>query len=378
MNESLLRVDLREYVRGLWRSKRLIFGGTAASVLIMAAFTWAVPRLYAVTARIDAGSIAVVQPERFNLFLEAVDRNEFVVAGAMFTGTSPKALMVRFKPASTIDLDILTRNPADAVARLPKLADGVVNALNIRLDEYVQIRRAADDRAAMARKNALAQWTQLRQMIVPKGKALDDTIRAARADETRAAARRAALVAAASRRVERLLAQDSTQDSQAAARQIESAVAPLRDADDAELARAAETRRAAEEALARHQLALSKVEPGPTAPDAATAGGRKERLLEVASSYAQNDADIAQAAGQAATALAELEDAYRGVQGPPLSALRQAAITIGPSLPLRPAWPRPVVNLTIACLFGFAASLLAAGFRMRTGIRPDSEARSVP
>ena len=363
-----LRVDLREYVWLLWKSRRLLVAGTAASVLLMAALTWAVPRFYRVSLRIDAGTIALLQYPELNLLIEAVDRNQFPADGAMFTEMVPKALTVRFRPPTSIDFEVMTKDPADAVARLPKLADAVVKELNARFTRYQQGRVALYAEIEQAQTDARAKWAALRLMLEVQSVAAGEAFLAARADEARLTASRTALTLAATKGIEHLLADGG--DGSTVAREVERAVAQIGDLTNVELSRAAERGQRAQRARERPDRALAMLTPASvTASNEAAARAFEELLGEVGSLYRQEQPEIARAVQETATAFNTLAGGYQAVYGPELSALKGPSLQIPVAMPTQPAWPRPAVNLAIAFLFGLVASLLAAGLRARAELR---------
>lgn len=423
-----LQQDLREYLDILWRGKGLIIGGTIACLVIMAAYTWAVPRLFLIRTQIDAGTIAVLEPSELNLLLEAVERDEFRVEGGRFTETAPKALTVAFNAPSTIRLQALTTHPASGFQRLMVLAPAVVKELNRRLALHQRQRDRADENARTVRADAIKSLQWLTRVVDQRSAWASAAALAARTDAERLAARRSQAQLMAVVRLRRILAAmrarlqllESEQHPSSAAvnrrREAGDAVVALEDvletmrldldptqrdnlfavlersdkftraidrlsfvtepalaylpamfreiaSYDMDIARAVDAQRMAERVIHEDERALSLLSSRSSFPAAAAATEMQKTLDDMGKLYAQDDTTTP-AIEKTKTRFQELAGAYRtldAIREEPAT-LRPASIVIPPALPARPAWPRPLVNLAIALLFGFFGSSVAVAF----------------
>ena len=191
MNTSTPRSDLSEYVAVLWGSRNVILLATAGSVIVMSAFTWAMPRLYVVRSEIDAGVLAQAQPVETNLLVEAIDRSQFTVQGGLFPESMPKGLTVSWRPPSTMILEAKSTDPGDARRRLQVLTAAVDAELEARFRRYALQRARTQERAVTAPAGAKARLLRLKQLMDERSAAAITSAAEAHAGAVKAASERA-------------------------------------------------------------------------------------------------------------------------------------------------------------------------------------------
>jgi hypothetical protein len=451
MNNSSLRSDLSEYADRLWQGRRIIVLITASCVIVMAAFTWGMPRLYLVTSQVNAGSLGYVHPLEVRLFVEAVDRNRFHVEGGTFSETAPKVLRVTNRDPSTIDLKALSPDPAGALQRLTVLTAAVQAELQVRLTAYAEDRVRVLATAAASSQRAIDLIRTLRTKLRERGFAANSLIESSRAAATGAAARRAGLQSSADVRFRPLLLKyradaigagpsAGTTGAETAAAVDEILAALVRDADasqpastlamlqrngrrvqalarigpvgeaalsdlrrvfrevsaeDGQVARAVTQQKDVESMRLRDERLLPALEvlvassqdaeirlkvyedaelqrpknqrsPPPPANAFLTSQDveKLRRVLDDAEhSYDNADDPIAPAVQETRAAVASLVVALHGAEGARARpVLTPPFVSAAPVLFPKAVWPRPLVNVAIAFLFGLVASVILATF----------------
>lgn len=423
-----LRSDLSDYFGILWNGRWAILIGTALAMLIMSAFTWAMTPFYGVTSEIDAGSLALARPKDLNLLVEAVDRNQFPVEGGRFPETTPKALTVTFRPPWTMKLIAVTTNQADALRRLDVLTHAVKAELDMRFSTYVANRTTIESRPKFlqadleTRRQALL--IQLRDRMATDA----DTIARSKTDAARAAGRLSSLqtTARAAYREQCIVLRDrlmlasdreavSSLDEIMAAfggegqaqppatlegvmalnRRRLDAIERLRktgapflpelsrrfsdmNVAEGQFARAAALRRAAERRYQVDGRAIAAVETLAVF-DQRSLESAKTALTQEHGEYMKDSDPLATSVKELigiATVLSAALNAADVSRAEPV--MKAPAITLlATPLPGR-LWPRPLVNLTVAFLFGLVASVLFVVFKSRALdiIRTDLPMRS--
>lgn len=417
MNSSSLRRDVSDYAAIVWRGRTFILLTTLAAVVLMIALTAALPRLYILRSEVSTGAVVNVQPVETNLFVEAVDRSEFVPEGAEFGESLTDRLTASFRAPYALVMEARVTEPADGLRRLEILTQAVFAELDARYEAAVAERARILSLAEEVQFEANSRARQLARFFEARNASAFVAAAAADADATAAAARRAALQRAAEARLRRpmLLARDrllqegnpvAITDAIAGALErlapednprmpvslfeaIERADARQRllstlgsitepvlielpllfrqiGAYDLDIARAMEARRTAEYLLRRDERAKELLAGAGAIVDAGQAEAFEKSLEDLEKFYLEtSDPFTAGAVRQTASVMRDAANGLRKAQAErdaPLLKLRPE-ITVPPAAPAGPAWPRPLVNAIIATIFGLVASVVIVVFR---------------
>ncbi|HKY22397.1 MAG TPA: hypothetical protein VJM31_14375 [Vicinamibacterales bacterium] len=428
MNTSPLRSDLSDYAGLVWGGRRIIAVVTATCVVIMAALTWAVPRIYLIRSEIDAGVLAQAQPVETNLLVEAVDRGQFIVEGGRFPESMPKGLTVTWRAPSTMILEARSIEAASALPRLEVLTAAVHAELEARFRQYTLQRVRVQENAIAVQADADARLQRLRQFFKERSAAATASRALAYAETVRAASQRASFQLATERRLRqpllrlraRLLAQPASAATGtktvvdpvviASLDDVIAAIAPDPDGTwpestsaaleredarravldrlssvpglffaelpriflqltryDLQVARAAEAQRAAERLLDRDERAeqlLNNTAPVRTVGPAETL---HKSLVDLERTYQEDDQPAARAVHGAAEIFRELVHVYQQVEAAERgpSLERVPRVIVAPVMLAQPIWPRPAVNVAVAFHFGLAGSIMFVVFTSR-------------
>lgn len=416
MNSSGLHRDVSDYAAIVWRGRTFILLTTLAAVVLMIAMTAALPRLYILRSEVSMGAVVSVEPVETNLFVEAVDRSEFVPEGAEFGESLTDRLTASFRAPYTLVMEARVTDPVDGLRRLDVMTLAVLAELNARFDAAVADRERVLGLAATAQAAAHDRARQLTRVFDERQASAFATIAAAEQAASAAAGRRAELqreaqgrltrpmlllrqrllrevtpppvTAAIAEALERLAPEDNPRmpasvveavDRAAARQRLLSTLVSVNDpvlADlplvfwqiaeyDLEIARAMESRGTAEYLLQREARAREVLAGASAAdPDGAEAFERSLERLETF--YTEtNDPATARALREAASVMRvtanALHRAKAELDAPLLK--RRPEIAVPPAAPAGPAWPRPMVNVVIAVIFGLVASIIIVVFR---------------
>lgn len=417
MNSSSLRRDVSDYAAVIWQGRTFILVMTLAAVILMVVLTAALPRLYILRSEVSTGAVVNVQPRETNLFVEAVDRSEWMPPGGEFAESITDRLTASFRPPHALVMEARVTDPADGLRRLTVLTDAVFAELNTRFDAAVAERERFLSLAQSAQLAANDGARQLARVFDERHASALAAAAAAQEAATASAARRAALqrawearlsqpmlfardrllredappafAAAIAGALERLAPEDNPRKpaslfeaiERADARQrllstlgniTESALMALPPlfrriaADDLDIARAMEAHRAAEHLIRRDERARELLAGAGAIVDPGQAEAFERSLTDLEKLYRQTgDPFAARAVRETASVVHVTANALRKAQAErdaPLLKLRPEII-VPPTLPDRPAWPRPMVNLPIALIFGFVASVVIVVFR---------------
>lgn len=423
MNSSTHRQDLADYFALLWAARWRILLVTAACVALMALLTAALPRLYVIRAEIDTGPLHQAKPVELNLLVEAIDRNQYDVPGARFNDTWDDSLTASFRAPWTLVLEVRSTDPDSAQARMNVLASAVQAELARRLEELARVRAKIEERALTVQTDVNARSRRLARLFHERTGVGVAAVTEADAAAKSAAARRVALQTSIEARYrpvlvrlrERLRASAApgrlSRSAEAALNVIEPLLAQLVPDDDPgrpesafealerldarrdlfaelgqfagtelaslpaafqqiaaldlQIARGAETRRAADHLRQRDAAAIALLASGTPVANAERAAALKTGLEGLKTTYEEaDDLATARAISETAAGLDALIKAYAEVdvqkEGPPL--VRVPAVRVTPVRPAEPAWPRPTVNLVIALMFGLVASVVVTVF----------------
>lgn len=421
MNTSFKDGDLSDYAALVWNGKRIIAAVTLGCVAVMAVLTWALPPIYLIRSVIDTGALAQAEPVETNLLVEAVDRNQFKPGADLFPETMPKGLTVSWRAPSTMILEAKSVDPVDAMRRLDTMTAAVQSELTTRFRRYATWRAGAHRQVVTLQNDANARLRRLGRLFEERSAVAAAGAGAAHAEASTAASQRAAFQLSVEARLrqplleirERWVARQAdaasglaTAKDPSVIKALDAVVASIRPDDDAgqpesiyealerddtrrdvmdalssvrasvfaalptifrristfdlRVARAAELKRSAERQLQLDEQAMLVVRRALPVQGRDAAEALLKALDDLVGTYKEDDPTAARAVTETALRFRELTKAYGDVEiageGPSLE--RVPKILVAPSMPARPIWPRPVVNLAIAFLFGLAASVI--------------------
>lgn len=394
-----------QYAAALWAGRRTMLAATAGTAVMVAVVMLALPKFYIVRSVVDAGVLLPeVQPKELKLFVEAVDRGEFVVEGGRFGDSLTDSLTAAFRPPSSIEFEARSADPARAAQRLTVLTAGVLAELEKMRTAVTDPRTAPDARVVTLLREAAARARTLATVFEGRRASAVNLAGSAGDAAARAAEQRDALRAAAASRYGRLLQSAEIGGVPApalAARELAGwlradepapSVADVLEADhrtrpwiatlvplnpgfsgltavstelvsaDLQLLSAVHARDAAHVLQQREERAVQALSAPLT--DAAAAARMQEALDALTADYrSPSETGVVAQLREMSAVLASVAVADADAQ----AVLQRMVphIVTPPAVPMAPAGPRPFVSLAITTLVALVGSALVVSIRGR-------------
>jgi hypothetical protein len=122
--------ELIDYLAVVWRWRWLVVLGTVAGVLAGGLVSWSSPRIYRVTAVLDAGDLNDTGLKDAERLVARLNARGAIGSDGAGSPAPAVGMTVEFRKPFLIELRAETRSPADGVSALERAAAGAVEELN--------------------------------------------------------------------------------------------------------------------------------------------------------------------------------------------------------------------------------------------------------
>lgn len=186
--------ELIDYLAVVWRWRWLVVLGTLAGVLAGGLVSWSSPRIYRVTAVLDAGDLNDTSLKDAERLVARLNARGAVESGGAGSPAPAGGMTVEFRKPFLIELRAETRSPVDGVSILEREAVGAVEELNrlLRLQDAARQGKLDTLRAQveLVEREADGLLAQLRLEVERRMRAARATLQLARGDRDRLEQRR--------------------------------------------------------------------------------------------------------------------------------------------------------------------------------------------